>query len=159
MLSKRIVYKKSPNNLKIKITDYLLDWLREGSLQEERLAAVSSLLIGQDQLGNKFIANHRAEHILYDCVVCVFVWMFAPHTRAAYAPLHSRRERSPPHHNFQNNDNRICWTAPTPPPAAANPGTIYPGKVARFFARPGEAFLSTVLCDLSRTGFSQLCLQ
>jgi hypothetical protein len=32
--------------------------------------------------------------------------------------------------------------APTPPPAAADPGTVVPGKPARFFARPGEESLS-----------------
>jgi hypothetical protein len=29
--------------------------------------------------------------------------------------------------------------APTPQPAAADPGTVFPGKPARFFACPGEA--------------------
>ena len=29
--------------------------------------------------------------------------------------------------------------APTPPPAVADPGTVFPGKPVRFFARPGEA--------------------
>ncbi len=35
----------------------------------------------------------------------------------------------------------VCYNlAPTPPPAAADPGTIFfPGKPARFFAHPGEA--------------------
>jgi hypothetical protein len=32
--------------------------------------------------------------------------------------------------------------APTPQPAAADPGTVFPGKPPRFFARPGEAYSS-----------------
>jgi hypothetical protein len=33
-------------------------------------------------------------------------------------------------------------TVLTPPPAAADPGTFFPGKPARCFARPGEAYSS-----------------
>ena len=34
---------------------------------------------------------------------------------------------------------------PASPPAAADPGTVFPGKPARFFARPGEASSSRYL--------------
>jgi hypothetical protein len=50
----------------------------------------------------------------------------------AAPPQCSRPCREPPKHVRFN-------LTPTPQPVAADPGTIFPGKPARFFARPGEA--------------------